>query len=66
MDKLCWKKFLLPLPTQSVSIYEQEDETNGKRELLFPESRDRKMFLYIFFSLEMETTNSWRMLTNGG
>lgn len=49
-----------------VSISEQEEDKNGNRELSFPKSTDIKMFLYIFFSLEMETTNSWRMLTNGG
>lgn len=67
MDKIMLKE-VSPTITHSVpvSIYEQEDEKNGNRELSFPKSRDIKMFLYIFFSLEMETTNSWRMLTNGG
>lgn len=49
-----------------VSIYEQENEKNGNRELSFPKPRDIKMFLCVFFSLETETTNSWEMLTNGG
>lgn len=67
MDKIMLEE-VSPTITHSVpvSIYKQENEKNGNRELSFPKSRDRKMFLYIFFSLETETTDSWRMLTNGG